>query len=98
MSLYRAALKVLKPHVAVMRSYASEHPMPAPPERRTWPTMTWVWRRYVGAMITAQTRSTEDFWDGLRADPRWQALQNGGPGRCPSSRSVSALLKERRVR
>jgi thermostable 8-oxoguanine DNA glycosylase len=98
MSLYRAALTVLKPHVPAMRSYASTHPMPAPLERRAWPTVTWVWRRFITSMITVQTRSTTDLWNALNADPDWHALRRGGPHRCPSRQSLSTFLKKHGVR
>ncbi len=85
-------------HVPAMRSYASTHPMPAPTERRTWPTTTWVWRRYVTSMITVQTRSAMDLWDGLHEDPRWSALRRGGPEDSPPRRSLYVFLKKHGVR
>lgn len=98
MSLKRAAIKVLKPYVAEMRSYASTHPMPSPPERRSWPTANFVWSRYVTSMITAQTRSSRPLWDGLRADPAWRALRSGGPQQCPNGTRLASLLKSHGIR
>lgn len=97
-TLLSAALTVLRPHVAAMRSYAATHPMPPVPRTRTWPTTNFVWRRYLSSMITSMTRSTNELWDGLRADAEWNALRKGGPRECPSRPTIERFLRGHGIR
>jgi hypothetical protein len=94
----KAALKILRPHVGAMRSYAALNPMPEPPEKRIWPTQRFVWRRYVTSMITSMTRSSVELWDGLHDDPEWMRLTRGEPSACPSQARVRRLLVRHNIR
>lgn len=98
MKLQQAAFKILKPYRARMRSYAASHPMPPAPTRRSWPTENFIWRRYLSSMITSMTRSTNDLWEGLAADPTWEKIRGGGPEACPSEAFLRRFLAAHRIR
>jgi hypothetical protein len=93
-SLYRSFDRVLRPHVAAIRTLRGGQgdDFGQPPTRRR------LWARYLRAMITVQTRMTAAFWRDLDADRRWRNLLHDGPEGLPPTRVVRRLLRDHGVR
>lgn len=84
--------------LVAIRQHQRTSPRSTAPQLRRHPTARSFWQRYLTAMITAQQRSSEEFWKGINADPRWRALRNGGARNCPRESTLVRILADNRVR